>query len=205
MKKRLRAFSIIEVLISILIFSLWLVAVFVLIVSSMKLNDYNKNYIIASNLAREQIELVKNIRDSNYIDIHPWNQINPDIDYDSTTNVFQTGAYYTIENDFSSFASYPIKVEEIMTFVEWKDELLWWMEEYRLCLDSQNHYSYDCSTWNKKTPFYRYIHFNPLKYNFWSTITQQDDSVIVVSKVIWYSRGYHEFELKTILTDWKNL
>lgn len=185
----------IEVLIAILIFSLWLVAVFALVVSSMKLNDYNKNYIIASNLAREQIELVKNIRDSNYKDLHPWNQINPDGDYTNIENFFQTGAYYTIENDFSLGASYPIKVEKINP--------LWWMQDYKLCLDTKNYYTYDC-TWNKETPFYRYMTFHPLEYNSWSTIVSSDEWLIITSKVIWYMRGYHEFELKTLLTNWKD-
>jgi len=194
----------IEVLIAILIFSLWLVAVFALVVSSVKLNDYNKNYIIASNLAREQIELVKNIRDSNYKDLHPWNQINPDGDYTNIENFFQTGAYYKIENDFSVTASYPIKVEKINSFVEWKNELLWWMQDYKLCLDAKNYYTYDCSPWNKETPFYRYITFSPLEYNSWSTIISSDEWLIITSKVIWYMRGYHEFELKTVLTNWKD-
>jgi hypothetical protein len=51
------------------------------------LNDYNKNYIIATNLAREQLELVRNIRDSNYKQIKKYNQINPsNNDYE---NVFE--------------------------------------------------------------------------------------------------------------------
>ena len=40
-------------------------SVYSIIVSTLRVNDYNKNYIIASNLAREQIEQVRNIRDSN--------------------------------------------------------------------------------------------------------------------------------------------
>jgi len=56
----------------------------------MQVNDYNKNYIIASNLAREQIELVRNIRDANYKNIQNYNQINPNkVDY-SSANLFQT-------------------------------------------------------------------------------------------------------------------
>jgi hypothetical protein len=44
----------------------------------MNLNDYNKNYIVASNLAREQLELIRNIRDNNYKKVQIYNQINPE-------------------------------------------------------------------------------------------------------------------------------
>jgi len=58
-----------------------------MIVTTLSLNDYNKNYIIASYLAREQLELVRNIRDSNYKKIQVYNQINPL--NNSHANVFQ--------------------------------------------------------------------------------------------------------------------
>jgi hypothetical protein len=41
----------------------------------MKLNEYSKNSIMASNLSREAIELVRNIRDSNYINLYKWNKM----------------------------------------------------------------------------------------------------------------------------------
>ena len=39
----------------------------------MKLNDYSKKSIIATNLARENIELIKNQRDINYFQTKMWN------------------------------------------------------------------------------------------------------------------------------------
>jgi len=65
-----------------------ILSVYSVIISTLNLNDYNKNYIIASNLAREQLELVRNIRDSNYKKIQIYNQINPS--NDNHSNVFQT-------------------------------------------------------------------------------------------------------------------
>jgi hypothetical protein len=86
--------------------------VYAIITSTLQINDYNENYIIASNLAREQIELVRNIRDSNYKKIQKYNQINPgSSDYD---NVFETGKKYKIENIYySTTASFPIQVIDI--------------------------------------------------------------------------------------------
>jgi hypothetical protein len=93
------------------------VAIYALISSSLRLNDFNKHSIIASNLAREQLELIKNIRDTNYVTIHKWNQINPNgTDYKNPLSFFQTGSHYTIENDFRPLASFPIRVKKISDF-----------------------------------------------------------------------------------------
>ncbi len=196
-------FSIIEILVGMLIFSLWLVAVLVLIVSSLNLNDYNKNYIIASNLAREQIELVKNIRDSNYSTIHNWNQVNPS--NDDYANVFSTWVYYTVENDYSPFSSFPIRVEKIVDFWEGKSLLNAKMKLYKLCLDEKNRYTYVCNISTQETEFYRYLFIDSLKYSSGGLTYTVPDAFVLKSKVIWYMRGYHETEIKTILTDWKRL
>lgn len=204
MKKTNTWFSIIEVLVGMLIFSLGLVAVLVLIFSSMNLNDYNKNYIIASNLAREQIELVKNIRDSNYNTIHNWNQIDYLWNYEDVTNYFSTWTYYTLENDFAT-PDNPIIVKKIENFWEGINELNNKMKSYKLCLDNKNRYTYDCSGINKQTKFYRYLYVDNLNYSSGATTYIVPDAFVLKSKVIWYIRGYHEVELKTILTDWKRL
>ncbi len=84
--KNNKAFSILEVIVWIFIFTMWIISVYWVIVSTLKLNEYNKNYIIASHLAREQIELVRNIRDSNYKKIKKYNQI--DLNTDDFNRVF---------------------------------------------------------------------------------------------------------------------
>lgn len=194
-------FSIIEILIWIFIFTLGLVSIYALIISSLRLNDYSKNSIIASSLAKEGIELVRNIRDGNYNTIHKWNKL----PWNDVNNLFLTWVYYKIENDFWFSASFPIKIEVISNFWEWKNEInetTWKMNNYRLCLDSQNRYTYDCSTWNLKSYFYRYIKFDDVEYNSW-TLQKIDDALKLTSKVIWYNNWYHEVELKTIITDWQ--
>lgn len=196
-------FSVIEVLIWVMIFSIWLVSIFMIISSFINLNDYNKNEIIASNLAREEIELFRNIRDSNYKKVLQWNQINPW--NDNYTNVFKTGSYYVLENDFSLLAAFPVKVEEITDFWEWASELNWKMIDYKLCLDSNDRYTYSCALWNKETYFYRYIKLSELKHMSWSIENTIEDAYRITSKVIWYNRGYHEIEINSIITDWRRL
>lgn len=197
-------FSIIEVLVWIFVFSLWIASIYAIISSTLRINNYNENYIIASNLALEQVELVRNIRDSNYMEIKKFNQINPwDNNY---SNLFEIWKKYTIENDYSNSSVFPIKVEDISAwFEEWVNSLnSSSMQSYNLCLDDKNRYTFDCS-WNTKTKFYKYISIEKVSYNWSWWETQIDESFLVRSKVIWYMNWYHEFELKSIITDWKRL
>lgn len=203
-KNKTSWFSIIEVLVSILVFSLGLVSIYTLIFSTLRLNEYNQNFIIASNLAREQVELFKNIRDSNYQTVHKWNQINPLWDFSDSDNFFSTGTYYMLENNFSTTANFPVKVEKIENFWEWQSELSGRMENYRLCTDGKT-YSYRCVWAFNKSIFYRYLFVDEATYMSWSTAVNIPNSYVITSKVIWYKKGYHETELKTLITDWKRL
>jgi len=185
-------FSIIEVLIGVFIFTLGLISIYLIMVSSLKLNDYNKNEIIASNLAREQIELLRNVRDSNYKTLHGWNWI-PNAS-DNSNPKFSTGSYYKIENDWSA-TTYPIEVVDLWTSLpEWESNLAA-MGSYRLCLDLDNRYTFNC-VGNEETPFYKYIKVEDVGIA---------GAFKIISKVIWYKRWYHELEINTILADWKRL
>jgi len=72
-----KAFSIIEVMIGIFVFSLGLISIYALLASSLNVNSYNRNAIIASQLAREQLEFVYNLRDTNYEKLQLWNLVSP--------------------------------------------------------------------------------------------------------------------------------
>jgi hypothetical protein len=76
------------------------------------------------------------------------------------------------------------------------------MTKYRLCIDSNWIYTYDCTTsWNIKTHFYRYIKIDKVENKDWVI----NNALKVKSKVIWYQWWYHELEINTIITDWKRL
>lgn len=196
MKKNKAWFSIIEILIWIFIFSLWLVSVYALILSTMKLNDYSKNSIIATNLAREWVEIVRNVRDSNYKNMFKWNKL----PWNDVNNLFQTWVYYKVENNFSQDWDL-VLFEKITDFWEWKNELNWKMRQYKLCLNSFNIYTYNCNSENKETYFYRYLKFDDVTYsNSWSEVAM-GDALKLTSKVIWYNRWYHEVQIDSIITD----
>lgn len=197
MKKNNTWFSIIEILIWIFIFTMWLVSIYALIISTMKMNDYSKNSIVASNLARETIENVRNLRDSNYKKLFKWNKL----PWSDVNNLFSTWNYYKIENDFDSVANSPLKFDIISNFWEWQNELNAKMQNYKLCLNSLNQYTYDCNWLNTSTYFYRYAKFDDVVFNSWWVNTTLTWALKLTSKVIWYNRWYHEVELNTILTD----
>jgi len=62
-------------MIGVFIFTLGLVAIYALLISSLNLSEYNKNAIIASQLAVEQIEIIRNIRDTNYSTLRGWDSL----------------------------------------------------------------------------------------------------------------------------------
>lgn len=196
------AFSIIEILVWIFIFSLWLISVYAIIVSTLRMNDYNSNYIIATNLAKEQIELVRNIRDSNYKILKPFDLKDPEWNSFTQEDKFQDEHYYKIENNFWE-NDFSISLDDIsIWFEEWKENINWdSMQWYRLCIDSQNNYTYNCSWDNEETEFYRFFYIDKVENINWVI----ENSFKITSKVIWYKRWYHEFEIDTILADWKRL
>lgn len=201
-KNKKNWFSLIELIVGMFIFAMGITSVFSVIISTININDTNKNYIIASSLAREQIELFRNIRDSNYNKIQIYNQINPATNNHS--NVFRDWTNYIIENDFSSSAIFPVKVTEINDFVDSTGEYHSEMESYRVCLSEDNIYTYDCSSNNELTPFYKYISVEEVKYKSWVTEKTIENALRVTSKVIWFkNKWYKEFYVTSIFTDYK--
>lgn len=190
-KNKWSAFSIIEVLIGIFVFSLGLVSIYALLASSLRISDYNNNAIIASNLAREQVELFRNIRDTNYKKLQLWNQIEPQTG--DFWNTFNPDTYYTLEN---KVAQEGIDVQVLwLAITESQEDVLTMQSEYGLCMTQEGVYTYDCTGWNVSTPFMRYLYIEEL----------ETGSYQINSKVIWYKRGYYEYEINTIVTDWRRI
>lgn len=174
---------------------------------SITMSDYSRNLIIASNLADEQLGFVRNIRDSNYMKLNYWSQVSPDRNFDSTdpNSLFQTGSYYVLENNYELFADFPISVTKLPDpFIEWVDKIDQYMlDNYRLCIDAEGRYQYDCSSWNDPTNFFRYMYVDEVKYDNSGTMEIISDAFRVTSKVIWAEWWYHSTEVSTIISDWK--
>lgn len=201
MKKNNKAFSIIEILIWSLVFTIGILAAYSMVVGILKMNDYNKNYIIASLLAKEQVELVRNIRDSNYSKIQVYNKINPNSTTYWVEDKFQTWAIYKIQNDLSWVSTFPVTLDKIDISSEPID--LTDLEQFRLCI-KDNLYVYCDSSDDWKTNFYKYIVVSEIKYKDDDSIDKVIDNWFKLkSKVVWYSGKRSEYEINTIFTDFK--
>ena len=114
--------------------------------------------------------------------------------------VFLPETYYFVENDYSSWN---ITVELLWTNIF---EGAWELSDMRnqsgLCFDWENRYI-KCEVTNPNdTKFFKYLKIEQAKDELDNDI---EDAYILISKVIWYKRGYHELEIKTIITDWRRI
>lgn len=66
-EKQNHGFSVIEVVVSIFIINMALIGLVALIVQNIQAQYVNKNNLIASQLAQEGVEMVRNVRDRNWI------------------------------------------------------------------------------------------------------------------------------------------
>jgi len=83
--------SILEVVVAIMIIAVGMVGVLSLVIQNVKAQYINKNVLIASGLAQEGLELVRNIRDTNWITSDKtWNQ---DIVGDGTYTIDYSGLF----------------------------------------------------------------------------------------------------------------
>lgn len=86
-----RAESIFEVIIAITVISIGITAITLLVTSVMRANSISKEFIIANNLATEGLEVISNLRESNWIEFPGyeedcWNAIG-DLNDDLATDV----------------------------------------------------------------------------------------------------------------------
>ena len=96
-RKNNKGFSIVEAVVAIYIITMGLIGVLTLVIKNIQVKYINTNMLVASQLAQEGLELVRNIRDTNWLDENDW--------YDSIYNQDPaTGDYlnYTYTITFKS-------------------------------------------------------------------------------------------------------
>lgn len=209
-KNNKKAFSIIEILVWIMIFLFWITAIFWTINSTMWLNNTNKYYIIWVNLAREQLELFRNLRDTNFVRQKWFDNLDSDKECLWDCEKFEVWKFYKISNDFSG-NYFVVKVKESKKVSKPYNAKNTDLKEYQVCLDKNWFYSY-CSdiVWEKKElEIYKFIEISKVdnyKMNWVSINWELDlkDWLKVTSKVVWYSKRWQEFEVDSIFTNYKN-
>ena len=160
-----------------------ILGVFSLVIQNVQVQTINKQYLVASMLAQEGVEIVRNRRDNNWLDDdHPvWYKGIADGDNNFTVD------YLDPDNDPYTFDFTPDNITD---------------NAAQLYLDTNSFYTH-VSAGNVATPFYRLIEIlNPTDHNGDSEI----DSFQVVSKVQWKIQGQtHEYIAETLLYNWRGL
>jgi len=182
-------------MVGIFIFTMGFISVYALLLSTFGLNKYSQNSLVASHLAREGIELVRNVRDNNFAHTYLWNK-RPNA---GITDTFELDTPYTIENNLnpSIWGDGDVVLRPISDFWEWENEMMGKMAAYELCLTPENMYTHDCSTRVPWVKFWRYIVFTPV-IDDTGTI---EGAMKLTSKVMWYDSKYNEIRIDTVLTD----
>jgi prepilin-type N-terminal cleavage/methylation domain-containing protein len=204
-------FTLVELIVGMTIFSVGMTAILALLHSTIDTSIASRQEIIASNLLREQIELIKNVRNSNVRSFVPW-----DTSFTgwSTPGYLASGSYI-IENDYtstgiiyalSSIQKSPVFMDNIiLSSVDIESRF----NATRLKLDDKERYNHRAGT---GTNYASYIIVSPLIIRDSAGIAiEPKDSVtlrnqwyILDARVIAKSRNkYREYDLKTVITDWK--
>lgn len=212
--KNKKAFSIIEILVWMVIFLFWITAVYSTIDSILSRNLTNKYYIIWVNLAREQLELFRNIRDTNFSKQISFSVKNP---WDCLENwkceKFLVDKFYKISNDFSLSSGFFVKVNE-----ENKPNSLTHndLKNFQICLfeidetwKKYNLYDYcdkNLSSTKKELKIYKFLEISKVEwYEDWLDKNEvwKEKALKVTSKIVWYAKRYQNFEVSEIFTDFK--
>jgi Tfp pilus assembly protein PilV len=176
-------FTILETIISLGIVMIGMIGVASLSRQNIVAQNSNRNFLLASVLAQEAVELVRNQRDTNQRNGWDW-QIGDGVD--SNTNIIQDNTY-TIDYRDSGFNS--------ATINNTADNID--VDEAKLYIDSvDNFYVHDSGGGNTETPFRRLV-----------TITDDDDpnfNFIEFNVVVkWNERGSdHKYQVDARLYDW---
>lgn len=186
MKKK--AFTLIEILVVIFVFGVWILAVLKLLTNSLGYFDEISMRTKASFLAKEGIEITYWFRDSNIEKGYPWNYLSRDGEKevylgDEGKTVFKVG--FTGGVEYWTFESAE-KSDENNFESDFKD---FYLELYTGTLEWENWFAYYHYVPQEEFPskgFARIIEFSPLKEG--ETVLDTNKIMKVASRVL-YKRG----------------
>lgn len=203
MKKSIKATSILEAMIVLLIIVTWIIGLYNIFNESIKLSNTTKNRIEAIEIAREWIEAMKNIRNTNWL-MFGWDTKNcfNTLNYNSKCVWNVPWAKYIWDiSDLTKTKSYKIYQNNINYKWYLEEKTTWnfnnyiYRNDFRVYKDNNWYYSQSGSI--NKTIFTREIQ---ISYS-WST-----DIMKIKSIVNWSDNSkkwIHKIELEDLLTNWK--
>ncbi len=206
-------FTIVEVMVGILIFAFWLVGAYVLVQTALKVSLYSKQDIIATNLIREQLELIKNVRDTNWLALRDWRSLSwtlLPLETCGTDCRLESGAWYRVENRFD--LSVPIKIEKIPSLGSTQSDRKSHIAEFsntpwsvlRRCLDEKKRYI-SCALWWQPTPYYTFLQVNDVRTidSQWAPLLITGALEITAYLATFEWGNYREYSFSTLISDWK--
>lgn len=206
----------IELMVAIVVFALGLVAAYSLLRTATSLSERSRDEIIGGNLLRERLELIKNVRDSNWMAVRSWDSLRAGVDVitddpsfcPTPDNCKLTPGTYVVENDFSDIRN-PVRIRRITAAPTRADIVAeansTSSTKFRLCLDLQGRYVHDCSTTNQKTPYFAYVTVSQLSSETagGGGAASVSGALAVSAHFVSVASGYREISMNTVITDWK--
>ena len=210
--KNIKATSIAESLVIMLIVVTWVVWMYRIFSESTKLSNTTKNRIEAIQIAREWIEAMTNLRDTNWIlysadNRNCWNTTN----YNNNC-IWNTGRSTTVGSTDIWPWSYIIYKDSndrwsIFSKTTGNYNTTVYKNDFKVTKDSD--WFYTQTWWTEFKPvFTREMKITyPENTNWDSFIDSNDEKMKIISLVQWSdssSEKAHKVELETILSNWKN-
>lgn len=192
--KKFKAFTLIETLIVIVIFCIWILTVLIWLSQTIRNKEHANTQIKSAFFAREWIELIFNLRDANYHKELPWNCIFKPITIDPNK------VYDEDKNPFCEDVLKPWKILKISMWSDDKylnteyletsslsDDFETNLEKFQIYFHTwtNNWFSYDY-VWNEdeETWFARYIEIKGIDI-WWGNV---DDKLLKVESHVLYKR-----------------
>jgi len=208
MKKQKKATSIIEAIIMILIIVIWVIWLFNIYTKSQKLSTSTKNKIEAIEIAREGIEAMENIRNTNWLVLwwdpnNCWNALNYDnaCIWDTWVTHDITNWLYKIYTD----SNWRWLLEAPTTSLTSKNYSNSYYREFFI-VRKDNNWLYTQSWWTDFKPIYtREILIDYLDTGYWAHNSNNEKMLVnsIVMWTDWYGSWAHIVDLETMLTNWK--
>lgn len=205
-------FTLVELLVGMTVFAIGMTGILALLGNTFASAKYASHEVVVAWILREQMELVKNARDSNLKNYATWDKI---LLSDNSTTTW-TGGVYLIENNFNdSTVSYewdgkihqsPILLKNITQNFPLDIAQIW--SRTKLYRDSQDRYTHNAVSPVIETPYASYLKITPLAYddNWQSVLVQKDGKnqwwIIDARVIVKTGNNYREYDAKTLITDW---
>lgn len=212
-----RAFTLAETLLGISMLAVTFLALSALFVSTLRANKANLNSLLAYNLAQEGLELMRNGRDSNWLQNYGWGGtigFSAPLDFTSISAIGDH-SYYVISTDFAVNSG--LQSRELGRFSDEADLLnqreIWLCEindptspvgKYLVNNSTASATCEDFLSGAVKSRFNRYLKLEAIAQDAQANISK----VLVTAKVLWFEpwdepNSPSEITLTSELSDWK--